>query len=434
MVDYVHADGNHDYEWVSTEQADIDPPNKSENITKRGIVSTEELDESLTDSDSIQAVLDGLPYFIMHGGKISLADGTYQEQEITTGVHLANTDANVPPDVKYTFAIIGNESAPSNVVVGDGNDYLNVSIDAGSPRNVDIRGIDFNAKVQNRLGGMTVENCILRGSTSAGFDAALSGYQATTVIDNCTVERADHLAHAKDGHDIYITNCDGGAAGNIFRENGTATGSGGGGVWYDDSNTVEGTFPTAYVIERFDTPLSTDAGAHRWKKIGPSWSVDSGSPWVDLSASELVLPAGDATTQEISIPSSFTRGKVRFRLDPQSDPTTGGVLTTVVKESGSDYVTVQAVNNGDIHIQKSDGGSTTFVASDTSTWAGDSTPVDIVAESSRNIDGSGNDGYGVEVNGAAQQTATDTFLPAPSEIRIRSTTDSEVRIPYIIYE
>jgi hypothetical protein len=405
-----------DASTVKTETAVSDPLNKSWNIAERPLWTNNEFNFDVDPAtDSVKDIIDSMPFHILHGGTINLLDGTHAEQTFMTGTHIVNPNAGIPPGVDYSLGIIGDTTSPSNVIWGSGTTWFNISVDSRSVRTFSLRGIEFRSKIQNYGGTAHIENCILRGNSNAGTDAAVSGYSAQTLIENSTLERADHLANAKDGHRVYIKGCDGEAAGDIFRA------GDGGQIFYGTDNEVIGTFPDTYYVEDwtgFDPSISRGAN-HPWKRINPSYTVTGGISLDDRSA---IFPSG---TSSLSTDSSFSTGEWRTSIEPQASPTSGGFIFELISDDADNIIRLFLSDGGVIKLEKVDTNGATLLTS--GSW-NNSTGVTTSIRVTRDINGN----FELFTDDVSQGTASDSFLPSPSRIQLLNTLDAEVKIGEVI--
>jgi len=156
----------------------------------------------------------------------------------------------------------------------------------------------------------------------------------------------------------------------------------------------------------------------------PEWSVDSGGP--SASGEEIVLPAGDSTNQIISTPLSNDKLRWDFEFECQSTPSFGRLGIQLLWESNNDVYQVDIQGNGTYRIQKREGGTGSVIID--GTWDGDA------QRHTGAVEHDGNGNWELFYDGASQGTASDSYLPNFTDVRLANGgaaeigLDSEVRV------
>lgn len=138
----------------------------------------------------------------------------------------------------------------------------------------------------------------------------------------------------------------------------------------------------------------------------PAWQVESGS--VSASNGELVIPAGDTTTQNATTPSRMTVGAWSWDFYFASTPGSGGHTKSILCQDvnltafggSNNCYHFAAVANGDYAFKRTDGGTNTSLIS--ASWAADTATY--TPKITRTEDGD----FELFKNGTSQGTATDT--------------------------
>lgn len=171
----------------------------------------------------------------------------------------------------------------------------------------------------------------------------------------------------------------------------------------------------------------------------PEWKTIQGSPSATDGA--MVLPSdgnrhiadaavrqGDGTLQGYRFSQMMT-GTWSWEYQWQSTPSSGSVDLYPIRESGGDYWTVFVNSNGTINLNKGQDGSFNGGLLSGS-YTVDTNIHTVSATRSADIDGNGNTGWELFIDGVSQGTTTDSFAPEPNNRRIDydSSTDADLHI------
>jgi hypothetical protein len=189
----------------------------------------------------------------------------------------------------------------------------------------------------------------------------------------------------------------------------------GGTQWYLIDDFGDGTLTgrTDPITGKYVSPVDGAADS----LYRPEWS-QLGSP--SVSGGVLSLSAGDSTPQGVNLSTDVSVGEWSFEFEFSSDPTASGLYYRIIRQDGNNQIRVEVFNDGNIKIQKVDGGTISTLIS--GTWGSDTSTHTLRATR----DQRGN--MELFLDGTSQGTATDSFLPSIGDLEIANLTDSAVSV------
>ena len=156
-----------------------------------------------------------------------------------------------------------------------------------------------------------------------------------------------------------------------------------------------------------------------WKTIVGSPSATSGALVFPSGSKHIVSPGvrqadGSITTFRIS---RMMTGTWRWDYQFQVTPSSSYFAVRPIVDDNDNLWRIKVFADGTVNLEKADSGSVSTVVS--GSWSVDTASHTIKFVRSKDIDGNGNIGVELIVDGTSQGTATDTFVPQPDLRDIR---------------
>lgn len=400
-------------------QADIEEPTRHQH-NEREIWSTKPRTIYVDPSGSLPAdgsaddpfpqpdhAIDRVPQFIQHETVIDIADGTYDGGKVDPAVmHFIGGEPHDQP-----FRIVGNPSTPENVVMKQAWDFaFREGNELDDPT---VEGLTFEGGVENQGGMLKITDCVFRDQ--GGLIASFVGHNAgTTIFQRCRFEKPITRAiQAHYGHKVILLNCE---------INGTDYGihaSQGARVVIDESTAPVGGDLGGWKAERGATIIGADGQPYNNKKplmddwddgelsnrfrtaagYRPDWRIRNGSPTTGDGYVEL------ASGGQIDTATSMTTGTWETVFEAQTAPSSG-TLKVRPMSPADDRVEVRLADTAVALYLNG-----TQEAVDSSGWAGDTAQHSLEITRSTDIDGSGNPGYAVDIDGSNVLQVKSTYIP-----------------------
>ncbi|WP_262180216.1 hypothetical protein [Haloarcula laminariae] len=393
-----------------------------------------------TDTEPLQTIgefLNRLPEFTYHQYKCLLKPGTYNEGGTIIGapVNIIGSDPH-----NDSFVIKSTTGTPSDVVI---ENSLALGTITNEMDDAFISNITFADSFQLLSGNIKLGNVTFTGAeNSLNGIAAPIHHTGSITFQDCNFQTGlTHAAQLRQGAQAYFSNCDGRVSGYVAvaRHNGQ--------VSEDSQNNVIGKIGFAYqgrggrYINYDGEPYSRDARVYddwgdgrlsnrlRPATAGyrPEWTNDHGSPTAREGGA--VLPTGDSNYQSIISPykkSKMTTGTWTVEFSCQSTPTAGELWLELIRQGNNNRYYVDFAGDGNLALAKVEGGVAS--APITSSWTPDTATREVKFVRTQDVDGNGNTGLELIVDGNSQGTETETFLPDPNYIRLTNLLDAEVHI------
>ena len=187
--------------------------------------------------ETLQEALNRLPYIIVHLAKIHLAEGDYAEdpQVINSGIHLVSFK-RWSDEEQFPLIIQGDPENPENVRLSEIG-WTNIAINGHVPYRTVIEGIQFDGKVQNYSGVISIRNCRFTGQNVDTDQNAIDGYNGYTLVENCWFgDQVNTAMYANQSHQIQVSNCTGSVE-TVYETNTF------GEVAYAETNDIDGATP-----------------------------------------------------------------------------------------------------------------------------------------------------------------------------------------------
>lgn len=332
--------------------------------------------EDVTRSNPLRTLNQALmrvPMFIQHEWIIKLEDGVHDSHQTLAGPVMALTGWHTS-GVLPQFRIEGNQSDPSKVVIDANLGIAVTSAEIDDEPDSVLNSVQFNGRINNKAGTMSIGNCIFTGTQDVA-NAALRGKGGgVTHFTNCTFrDNLDYVAFlANPGNDVTLTRCDGavseytfrmqGGARGIVRNNNKPIGRKGdfilksGGMFIDYGGNARDN--QTQLVDDFNdgrwssNRLSTSSLEHR-----PLWKDKGGS--IRANGGVLRFPPGHNTTQNTQLKDEHANmpDSVTFDYQLQSRPSTGNFRVYWMHSDSGGYFRTRLRTGGNIALDRSVGGN-----------------------------------------------------------------------------
>jgi len=393
---------------------------------------------------SLEEMYTRLPMILEHRLEIWLKEGSYSTPSNQIGPVQIFTGSDYEQGNSPLRNPLSIRSAPgaakSNTII-DGN-LQRLPTSGPELDKPSLSNLTVNGTVAPGTGCVNIQNVTFTGTASDIISGrAISTHSDATIhLTDCTFETGvDTGIRAARNCKIYINRCDGAVSGTFLDANYGATAFVrdytfpiGHTKQWDLKNASKLIGPEGSVYEastRFADAWSDNQFDGRIADSRGGWQEDynnlGGSPTV--SGNQLVLPAGDSTSQFVGTKSNLLigpRGTFKAEFSLSSTASTGTLEFRVFREGSSDYWSAELNAGGSANAKRRESNTNKRA---TGSWTADTATKTVELEVKDDIS-SGNAGGRLRINGSDIATLTDDFIPNPGRVTVLNQLDSEVKI------